>query len=108
MTKFSVCPAVAEDAAAIAEINEMCFGLSYPEKDVARQIKAIVLCEDERLLVAVYRGVMLGYIHVRVERRVYRAPRLEVLAVAVHKDHRRQGVAKALFASAKELAAEYA
>ncbi|MBE6762737.1 MAG: GNAT family N-acetyltransferase [Ruminococcaceae bacterium] len=104
MLNFSVCPAVAEDAQVIAALNESCFGLSSSVQEVARQIKAILDCADERLLVAVYRGAMLGYIHLRVDRRTYRAPRMAVVSVAVDKEYRRKGVARALFATAEELA----
>ena len=100
----SVCPCVVEDAAALAILNESCFGFSYPVHETASQIKSILKSADEQLLVAVYRGTMLGYIHLRVDRRTYRAPRLAVAAVAVDKNHRRKGVAKALFAAALELA----
>ena len=104
MLNFSVCPCVAEDAAAIAALNETCFGLPCAVHEVARQIRAILNCADERLLVAVYRGTMLGYIHLRVDRRTYRAPRLAVVAVAVDKEYRRKGVAKTLFKAAQDMA----
>jgi len=84
---ISVCPAVAEDAPQIAAMNDSCFGLPCAVGEVARQIRAILNSPDERLLVAVHRGIMLGYIHLRVDRRTYRAPRLAVMAVAVDKDH---------------------
>lgn len=104
MLNFSICPCVAEDAAAIASLNETCFGLPCAVNEVARQIRSILECADERLLVAVYRGAMLGYIHLRVDRRTYRAPRLAVISVAVDKEHRRKGVAKALFMTAQDIA----
>ncbi len=97
MLKLSVCPAVAEDAEAFAYLNETCFGQSHPVEFVRQQIKAILDSADERLLVAVYRGTMLGYIHARIDRRTYRAPRVTVLSVAVDKDYRRKHVATALF-----------
>ncbi len=106
MLNFSVCPCVAEDAAAIAALNDTCFGLPCAVSEAARQIRSIIDCADERLLVAVYRGTMLGYIHLRVDRRTYRAPRLAVVSLAVDKSYRRKGVAKALFAAAQDLAVQ--
>lgn len=97
MMKLSVCPAVTEDAEAIGRLNETCFGQAHPVEFVRQQIKAILDSADERLLVAVYRGAMLGYIHARIDRRTYRAPRVTVLSVAVDKDYRRKRVATALF-----------
>ena len=106
MLKISICPAVAEDAQAIAELNEACFGQSFPVASVQAQLKKIIPHPDERLLVAVYRGRMIAYIHARHDVRTYRAPRKTVLAVAVEKDYRRQGVAKALFESIAQWAKE--
>ncbi len=106
MMNFSVCPCVAEDAEAIAVLNETCFGLPCAVNEVARQIRSILECADERLLVAVYRGTMLGYIHLRVDRRTYRAPRLAVVSVVVGKEYRRKGVAKALFMAAQDIATQ--
>lgn len=97
MLKVSVCPAVPEDAEAIAALNENAFGRSFPVMQVRRQLETLVVRSDERVLVAVYRGKMIGYIHARDDRRTYRAPRKEIVSVAVDKDYRRQGVGKALF-----------
>lgn len=97
MLKVSICPAVPEDAEAIAVLNENAFGRSFPVMQVRRQIETLVVRGEERVLVAVYRGKMIGYIHARDDRRTYRAPRKEIVAVAVDKDYRRQGVGKALF-----------
>lgn len=107
MLSFSICPCVAEDASAIAALNDMCFGLPCAVSEVVRQIRSIIDCADERLFVAVYRGNMLGYIHLRVDRRTYRAPRLAIVSLAVDKDYRRKGVAKALFMTAQDMATQF-
>ena len=103
----SVCPCVVEDATALAALNESCFGFSYPVHETASQIRAILRSADEQLLVAVCRGNMLGYIHFRMERRTYRAPRLAIVSLAVEKEHRRKGIAKALFGAALEFAERF-
>lgn len=92
MLKISICPAVVEDAEAIAALNESCFGKVYPVASVQAQLKTILRRADEKLLVAVYRGCMIGYIHARDDLATYRAPRKAILAVAVDKEYRRQGV----------------
>lgn len=104
MLKVSICPAVAEDAEAIAQLNEACFGQHYPVSSVRRQLETLILRPDEQLLVAVYRGQVIGYIHARDDLRTYRAPRKAVLSVAVAKAHRRQGVATALFDAVEQWA----
>ena len=104
MLKISICPAVVEDAEAVAALNESCFGQSFPVSSVQAQLKKIILHSDEKMLVAVYRGRMIAYIHARSDIRTYRAPRKVVLAVAVEKEYRRQGVAKALFEAIAEWA----
>ena len=101
---FSVCPAVLEDAQAIADLNESCFGRSCSMSSVARQISAMLDIRDERLLVAVYRGTMIGYVHVRTDRRTYRAPHKQIVSIAVDKEYRRKGVATALFRAVEDLA----
>ncbi len=103
---LSVCPAVPEDAAEIARLNEMCFGRTFPVSAVARSITTIIESRDERLLVAVHRGSMIGYIHMRTDRRTYRAAQKQILAIAVDKEFRRKGVATALFRAAEELAVQ--
>lgn len=96
MLKISICPAVPEDAEAIAALNESAFGRSYAVMQVRRQLETLVVRSDERLLVAVYRGKMIGYIHARDDRRTYRAPRKQIVTLAVDKDYRRKGVGRAL------------
>ena len=103
---FSVCPAVPEDAQAIADLNESCFGHSCSRSTVERLLSAVLDIRDERVLVAVYRGTMIGYVHVRTDRRTYRAPHKQIVSIAVDKNHRRKGVATALFRAVEELAAE--
>lgn len=97
MLKISICPAVEEDAAVIARLNEMCFGQAFPEHLVRRQLATLIRRREETLLVAVYRGQMIGYIHARDDLRTYRAPHKTVLALAVDKDFRRQGVGRQLY-----------
>ena len=97
MLKISICPAVEEDAAAIARLNELCFGQSFPESSVRKQLTSLIRRREETLLVAVYRGQMIGYIHARDDLRTYRAPHKTVLALAVDKDFRRQGVGRQLY-----------
>ncbi len=97
MLKISICPAVVEDAAAIAALNESCFGQHSSAASVQSQLKAILRHPGDKLLVAVYRGQMIGYIHARDDICTYRAPRKTVVALAVDKEFRRQGVGSALF-----------
>ena len=106
MLKVSICPAVYEDAEAIAQLNESCFGRSFPVASVQKQLKTVILRADEKLLVAVYRGRMIGYIHARDDLRTYRAPRKAVLALAVEKEHRRRGVGRALLNAVEQWARE--
>ena len=96
MLKVSICPAVPEDAQAIAELNESCFGQSAPVSTVEKQLRTLILRTDEKLLVAVYRGRMIAYIHARDDLRTYRTPRKTILSLAVEKSCRRQGVGRAL------------
>lgn len=96
MLKISICPAVVEDAAAIAALNESCLGKSFPVSSVQAQLKTILRRTDEKLLVAVYRGQPIGYIHARDDLSTYRAPRKMILALAVDKEYRRHGVGTAL------------
>ncbi len=104
MLKVSICPAVYEDAEAIAQLNESCFGRPFPVPSVQKQLKTILLRGDEKLLVAVYRGRMIGYVHARDDLRTYRAPRKAVLALAVEKEHRRKGVGRALMEAVEQWA----
>ncbi len=97
MLKVSICPAVVEDAEAIAQLNESCLGQKTPVAAVERMLKMIIPRADEKLFVAVYHGRMIGYIHARDDLRTYRAPQKAVLTVAVDKDYRRKGVGTALF-----------
>lgn len=104
MIKVSICPAVYEDAEAIAQLNESCFGRLYPVASVQKQLKTLILRTDEKLFVAVYRGRMIGYVHARDDLRTYRAPHKSVLALAVDKDYRRKGVGRALLEAVEQWA----
>lgn len=104
MLKVSICPAVYEDAEAIAQLNESCLGRPSPVAAVQKQLKTLILRSDEKLLVAVYRGRMIGYIHARDDLRTYRAPRKAVVALAVEKDYRRKGVGRALLNAVEQWA----
>ncbi len=104
MLKISICPAVAEDAAAIAALNQTCLGQTAPVSLVEKQLRTMILRREEKLLVAVYRGKMIAYIHARDDLRTYRAPQKVILAVAVDREYRHQGVATALFEAIVEWA----
>ncbi len=96
MLKISICPVVVEDAAAIAQLNESCFGRPVSTAVVEAQLKALVLSRENKLYGAVYRGQLIGYIHARNDVCTYRAPRKTVVALAVAKEYRRQGIATML------------
>ena len=96
MLKISVCPIVVEDAAAIAALNESCFGRPVPTAVVEAQLKSLVISRENKLYGAVYRGQLIGYVHARNDVCTYRAPRKTVVALAVAKEYRRQGVATML------------
>ncbi len=97
MLKVSICPAVVEDAETIAQLNESCFGQSSSPAAVERMLKMILPRSSEKILVAVYHGKMIGYIHARDDLRTYRSPHKMILALAVEKEFRRKGVATALY-----------
>ncbi len=97
MLKVSVCPAVAEDAAAIAALNQSCFGAAYPQQKVANELRRILGLSGERVWVAVYRGEPVGYVHASSSFRTYRAERKSVRTLAVAKEYRRMGVGTALW-----------
>ncbi len=96
MLKCSVCPVVVEDAAAIAQLNESCFGRHLPVQAVEAQLKTLVISRENKLFGAVYRGQLIGYIHARSDISTYRTPRKVIVALAVAKEYRRQGVATLL------------
>jgi len=96
MLNISVCPVVVEDAPAIAQLNESCFGRPTPVALVEAQLKAMIGDRSNKLFGAVYRGQLIGYAHVRTDLSTYRAPRKTIVAIAVAKEYRRQGVATTL------------
>ncbi len=106
MLKISVCPAVPEDATAIAAFNESCFGAAYPETKVRRELERLISLPGERVLVAVYRGEPVGYVHASSSYSTYRAPRKMVRTLAVDREFRRKGVGTALWRAVEAWASE--
>ncbi|MBQ9414499.1 MAG: GNAT family N-acetyltransferase [Clostridia bacterium] len=96
MIKPSVCPAVAEDAERIALLNETCLGKAYPLGRAQRQLKQLLLDPSQKVLVAVYHGQMIGYIHASDVLTTYQEPSKIIHSIVVDKEFRRQGVGRAL------------
>lgn len=106
MLKLSICPAVSEDADAIAALNESCFGIRFPAEKVKKQLARLILLPTERVFVAVYRGRLIGFAHASSVWRTDCAPYKEIRAIAVEKEYRRKGVGRALWQAVEEWATE--
>lgn len=88
--------ATVEDAAAVSRLNISELGYGLRAQETAERISQVLPLEHEKLLVAELDGKVVGYIDGCTYECVYTKKMIDILALAVRGDTRRQGVGEAL------------
>ena len=92
---FEIRRAEITDSEAIWALNTEAFGYTYPlDKTTMRLAQS--LDRGDCVLVACVEGVVRGYIHASEYTTIYDDPLINILALAIDKDARRQGLGKGL------------
>jgi GNAT superfamily N-acetyltransferase len=97
--------AVTADAGDIAQLgNQLGYDLGTPE--TAERIRRILLQNDQRVFVAEVNGALVGWVHAIFAEYFESGAFVLIGGLVVDKNHRRQGIAGMLMASAEEWARE--
>lgn len=98
--------AVAEDYAAITEINRIAFGYDYPADKTRARLSLILTKPENRLFVAEEDGEVIGYIHGANYDCSYCGPLKNILAIAVLPERQGKGAGRLLLTRLEEWARE--
>lgn len=93
------------DASAICKICTDDLGYECSEEFVSNRLKHID-GSREAVFAAEIDGTAVGYIHAELYNTLYFEPMINILGLAVSRDHRRQGVGRALITCAENWAKE--
>ncbi len=94
-----------EDVEAIIQLN-MAFGYEYPPEKTRDKLATALSRDDQRVILAVYEGQVIGYIHLEDYDTLYFDHMKNVLGLIVFPEYRRMGAASALLAAADQWARE--
>lgn len=93
------------DASAICRICTDDLGYECSEEFVSNRLKHIDV-KREAVFAAEIDGTAVGYIHAEIYNTLYFESMINILGLAVYRDHRRQGVGRALITCAENWAKE--
>lgn len=93
------------DASAICRICTYDLGYECSEELVSNRLKNIDW-SCEAVFAAEIDGVVVGYIHAEIYNTLYFESMINILGLAVSRDHRRQGIGRALITCAENWAKE--
>ena len=84
------------DAAEIAELNTVEMGYQTTAEQVREKLAVLLKSRDNRILVAVADGQVVGYIHANTYETLYFPPLKNLMGLAVSAACRRKGIGTAL------------
>ena len=103
--KFFIREARLDDAEAIWKLNSEAMGYDYPLEQTTAQLAELLEKKEHKLFVAVADGRVAAYIHGADYELLYAPKMINVLALAVDKAQRREGMGRALLEKLEEWAA---
>ena len=94
--QIEIRPARETDAAEIAELNTVEMGYQTTAEQVREKLAVLLKSRDNRILVAVADGQVVGYIHANTYGTLYFPPLKNLMGIAVSAACRRKGIGTAL------------
>lgn len=103
---FIIREAKTEDAPFLAELNKNEMGYEYPAEETENNLRAALSRTGERIFVAVYNDMVVGYIHA-CDYDLLFAPKMKnILGIAVDSDLCGNGIGSALMSEVEKWAKE--
>ena len=96
MDSVVIRPALSEDYKSIHEINSTAFGYDYDINYTKQNLEYILLLPNYRIFVAEKDNVIVGYAHAADYDNIYSDPLKNIMAIAVLKEFRGNGIGKKL------------
>lgn len=95
-----------QDAGRISELNRTVLGYDYPEDKTRARLEKILLLISDRVYVAEYDGIVVGYVHGCDYDLIYSDPMKNILAIAVDPRYQGKGVGRDLLFTIEDWAKE--
>ena len=93
--------ATLSDAEAISHLSSSALGYLYPVSDMTNKLHAVLTRPQDRVYVAVFGSLVVGYIHANIYDLLYAPTMVNIMGLAVSADYRRIGIGKALMEAAE-------
>ena len=103
---FQIRDAVLDDAEGICNLNRDDLGYSYPPAKTREKLAALLKGGKDRVFVAEINGEVAGYIHACDYDTLYMPHLKNIMGIAVSREHRREGIGKALLSAVEKWAWE--
>jgi len=95
-----------QDAERICELNRGSLGYDFPEDKTTQRLEVILSLESDRIYVAEYDGIVVGYIHGSRYECTYSESFKNILALAVDEKYRGKSIGRDLLTEIEEWAKE--
>lgn len=96
MMDFTIREARMDDAPSIHELNRDGMGYEYDYVMTLDKLRLLLGSDKDRILVAVFQGTVIGYIHANDYDVTYAPHMKNIMGIAVADSYRKHGVGKAL------------
>lgn len=95
-----------QDAKRIYELNKGSLGYDFPEDKTTQRLEVILSLESDRIYVAEYDGIVVGYIHGSRYECTYSESLKNILALAVDEKYRGKSIGRDLLTAIEDWAKE--
>ncbi|MEG1426678.1 MAG: GNAT family N-acetyltransferase [Oscillospiraceae bacterium] len=94
------------DAEAIFLLNKIEMGYAYPIEKTREKLRALLSGRENKILVAVYHGELVGYVHANDYDVIYAPHMKNIMGIAVAGKCKNRGVGRALLSGIEDWAAK--
>ena len=101
---FHIRTALPSDYPAIYQLNKEEMGYDYPLEETKAKLAALLQQEGDQIFVAVAKGLVVGYLHLRDYDVLYAPHMKDVMGIAVSSRYQRMGIGRALLETGEKWA----